>query len=126
MPRGIPRNSSINQKILHRLSIAQGQLTKVISMVKDNEYCVDVINQSLAVQSALKQANQIILKNHLETCALDAANKGKLDSVIKEVITVMDKHDCCSQKCDCQDCKCQCQKCDCGCQECGCKNEKEE
>ena len=122
MPKGIPRDNSVNKKILHRLSIAQGQLASVIVMVQKNEYCIDVLNQSLAVQAALKEANKIILKNHLETCALDAAKKGKIKSIIEEVINVMDKHDCCGKKCDCKECKCE--KCDCSCKKCSCKDEK--
>jgi DNA-binding FrmR family transcriptional regulator len=119
MPKGIPRDNSINKKILHRLSIAQGQLAKVITMVRNDDYCIDVINQSLAVQSALKKTDQVIMKNHLTTCALDAAKKGHMETIIKEVITVMDKHDCCSGKCTCKDCQCTCK-------ECCCKKEEKE
>lgn len=120
MPKGIPRNKSVNQKILHRMSIAQGQLTKVISMVRNGDYCIDIINQSSAVQAALKQTNQIILKNHLSTCAVDAAKKGHIESIIKEVISVMDKHDCCCTTCECSKCTCQCDGDTCDCKDCEC------
>ena len=131
MPKGIPRNQSINNKILRRLRIAYGQLGNVISMVEKNEYCIDVIGQSRAVQQALKQTDQVILENHLHTCVLDAEKHGNIKSVIKEVITLMDKQDCCCKECDCKDCKCDCThgKCDCGkechctCKSCCCKDE---
>lgn len=130
MPKGIPRNNSINNKILHRLSIAQGQLAKVIAMVQHGDYCIDVINQSLAVQSALKQTDQVILMNHLSTCAVDAAKKGNIKDVIKEVIIIMDKNACCCKPCNCKNCacgcaqgKCDCKDCHCSCKECCCKDE---
>ena len=130
MPKGIPRDNSINKKILHRLAIAQGQLAKVVSMVENGDYCIDILNQSLAVQSALKQTDQVIMKNHLATCALDAAKKGHMETIIKEVINIMDKHDCCAEKCNCKNCgcgcaqgKCDCKDCHCTYQECCCKSD---
>jgi DNA-binding FrmR family transcriptional regulator len=50
------------QKLLHRMKIAKGHLEKVIDMVEKEEYCLDVIQQSQAVQSALSKADEAILK----------------------------------------------------------------
>ncbi|MBU1327079.1 metal-sensitive transcriptional regulator [Patescibacteria group bacterium] len=91
MPKGIPRNQSVQQNILHRLKIARGHLNRVIKMAEDGHYCIDVIHQSLAVQSALRQIDQVILKNHLETCVADAVKKGKSTEVIKEVMKVVER-----------------------------------
>ena len=43
------------QRIVHRLKIARGHLNKVIQMIEDDEYCIDVLHQSQAVQQALRQ-----------------------------------------------------------------------
>lgn len=91
MPKGIPRNQSVQQKVLHRLKIARGHLDKVIDMVDTGEYCIDVIHQSLAVQAALRQIDREVLKNHMETCVADAIREGKKDEVIEEVMRVMEK-----------------------------------
>jgi DNA-binding FrmR family transcriptional regulator len=91
MPKGIPRDQSIQQKILHRLKIARGQLDSVIVMVTSGHYCIDVIHQSLAVQAALKKTDDIILKNHMETCVAAEIKKGNTDEVIAEVMKVMEK-----------------------------------
>jgi CsoR family transcriptional regulator, copper-sensing transcriptional repressor len=91
MPKGIPRDTSTKHALLHRLKIARGHLDKVISMVSDDEYCVDVIHQSIAVQSALKKIDQAILKNHMETCVADAIKKGNSTDVINEVMHVLKK-----------------------------------
>jgi DNA-binding FrmR family transcriptional regulator len=91
MPRGIPRNQSVNRKVIHRLKIARGHLDKVIDMVERNEYCIDVVHQSLAVQMALKSIDKLVLKNHLETCVSDSINKGDSGSYIDEIVKVFEK-----------------------------------
>lgn len=91
MGKGIPRDQSVQHKILHRLKIANGQLERIISMVEEGRYCIHIIHQSLAVQSALQQIDHIILKNHLETCVADAIKQGKQEEVIEEVMRIMEK-----------------------------------
>ncbi len=91
MPRGIPRNNSIDREIIHRLKIAKGHLDKVIKMVEDKEYCIDIVHQSMAVQSALKKADNVIMKNHLETCTLDFIKKGESEEAIEEIIKILEK-----------------------------------
>lgn len=77
--------------ILHRLKIAKGHLEKVIKMVEGDEYCIDIVHQLLAIQSALKKADEIVLENHLKTCVADSIRKGESDTAIKEVMEVLDK-----------------------------------
>lgn len=91
MPKGIPRDKSIERSFLHKLKIARGHLNKVIEMVESGDYCIDVIHQSKAVQSALKQVDNAILKNHMETCVSEAVKNGKSEEVITEVMKVMEK-----------------------------------
>ena len=91
MPKGIPRNPSVRRKVLHRLKIARGHLDRVIRMVEEGEYCLDVVHQSLAVQSALKKADQEILKNHLQTCVIEEIKGGREEKVIEEIVKVLAK-----------------------------------
>ena len=91
MPRGIPNDKSHKRKVLHHLKTANGHLNRVIKMVEDDEYCIDVIHQSLAVQSALKNVDQEVLRNHLETCVADSIKDGNTDEVIGEVMRVIQK-----------------------------------
>ena len=91
MPRGIPRDTSTKHTLLHRLKITRGHLDKVISMVENGDYCVDVIHQSLAVQSALKKIDRVILKNHMESCVADEIRKGNTKEVIDEVMKVVER-----------------------------------
>lgn len=76
---------------LHRLKIARGHLDKVIDMVQKGSYCIDIVHQSIAVQSALKKIDEMILENHLKTCVSDSIKKGESEKAIKEVMEVLKK-----------------------------------
>ena len=78
-----------NQKVLHRLKIAKGHLSKVIEMVEKGEYCLDVIQQTQAVTSSLEKVSEVILENHLKTCVRESMESGKgIDEKVAEVIEV--------------------------------------
>ncbi len=85
------RPKDTQERILHRLKISRGHLNKVIKMVEEDQYCIDVIHQSKAVQSALSQADDLILENHLKTCVSEAISKGNKDEAISEVMEVFKK-----------------------------------
>ncbi len=73
--------------LLNRLAKIEGHLKKVKEMVENGSYCIDVITQSLAVQSALRSVDKLVLKNHLQTCVKDAMISGeKIDEKVEEVI----------------------------------------
>lgn len=79
------------ERVYHRLRIARGHLDKVIRMQEEGVYCINVLHQSFAVQNALKEADALILENHLKTCASDAIKKGKSTEAIAEVMNVFRK-----------------------------------
>lgn len=85
------RPKDTQERILHRLKITKGHLEKVIRMVEDDVYCIDIIHQSQAVQKALHEIDNLTLEEHLKGCVADAIKKGKKDEVIKEVMNVFNK-----------------------------------
>ena len=85
------RPKDTQERILHRLKITQGHLKKVIQMVEKEEYCIDVLHQSQAIQQALKETDNLMLENHLKTCATDAIGKGRKDEAIAEVMAIFKK-----------------------------------
>lgn len=80
-----------DEKILHRLKIARGHMEKVIKMTEDKEYCIDIIHQSQAVQCALAEVDNLIMENHLRTCAASAIKRGDQKEAIDEVMSVFKK-----------------------------------
>jgi len=65
-------------------------------MLRDDEYCIDIIKQSEAVIAAIKKINQMILENHLNTCVTEAI-KGKSEKErkkkIKELLEIFKNSD---------------------------------
>ncbi len=57
----------IKRRALHRSKILQGQLKGIEKMIENEDYCVDIITQSLAIQKSLASLNKLILENHLRT-----------------------------------------------------------
>lgn len=81
--------SLYKKDLLHRLKIARGHLDKVIEMVEREVYCLDIIQQTRAVESALRKIDEILLENHLKTCVREAIKTDKnVDQKVKEVIEV--------------------------------------
>nr|WP_206706074.1 metal-sensitive transcriptional regulator [Microbacterium ginsengiterrae] len=52
---------------MHRTSILEGQLRGVTRMIEGEEYCMDIITQSRAIQKSLESLNRLLLENHLRT-----------------------------------------------------------
>ncbi len=75
------------QQTITRLKRIEGHLKKVRELVESDEYCIHTITQSMAVQSALRAVDELILKKHLETCVRDSIVKNKnAESKIDEVM----------------------------------------
>jgi CsoR family transcriptional regulator, copper-sensing transcriptional repressor len=85
------RPKDTQERIIHRLKIAKGQLESVIKMVDDDKYCIDVLHQMQAVESALKETGNVLLENHLKGCVADSIKKGKADESIAEIMQVFKK-----------------------------------
>ena len=81
-------NDDNKDKIKARLSKAIGHLTAVHRMVEEEKYCIDVLNQLKAVQSALNKTSEVILKQHLETCVVEAVERQDSARVIEELMQV--------------------------------------
>jgi CsoR family transcriptional regulator, copper-sensing transcriptional repressor len=84
-----PKNTQ--ERIAHRLKISLGHLKKVLEMAEQNAYCIDILHQSQAVQKSLKEVDNLILENHLQTCVADAMAKGNNKKAIAEVMEVFKK-----------------------------------
>lgn len=91
-PRGVyhqfMRVTNPNKRIvLKRLNIIRGQLEGLANMINEDVYCVDVFNQSLAIQNSLKSLDSVILEGHLKTHAADQFKKNDKKAVT-ELVTL--------------------------------------
>jgi DNA-binding FrmR family transcriptional regulator len=55
-----------------RLKTVEGHIRGIQRMVEEDAYCIDLIRQIQAVQSALGKISTIILDDHLHTCLITA------------------------------------------------------
>lgn len=79
------------QDVARRLKIAQGHVGKIIEMVEEGVYCIDIMQQTSAVKSAIKKAEEILLLNHLNSCVVNAIKNNGKDKAIKELVQVFQK-----------------------------------
>ena len=74
---------------INRLKTVRGHLDGIIRMLEGDAYCVDVMKQISAVQSALERTNRVMLHNHLETCFSQAILKSQGPAVIDELVAAL-------------------------------------
>lgn len=79
-------NQNTKTEVAKRLKIIEGHLKKVTQMVQDGSYCPSVLQQSSAVQNALKKVDEILLKGHLDTCFKNAVKSNGGEKEIEELI----------------------------------------
>jgi DNA-binding FrmR family transcriptional regulator len=82
-----------HQDIINRLKSIEGHVRGVQRMVDENAYCIDIINQNLAVQRALEKVNSLVLERHLQTCATTAIrgnDASERERVITEIMAVFE------------------------------------
>ena len=69
----------------------QSLVAKIIQMIEDKEYCIDIMQQNLAAIGLLKSAHQMLMEKHLNTCfkkAMETTNEKRKQNMIKEILTV--------------------------------------
>jgi CsoR family transcriptional regulator, copper-sensing transcriptional repressor len=59
--------NDIKKRALHRAKILEGQMRGVQKMIESEEYCMDILTQSLAIQKSISSLNKLILENHVRT-----------------------------------------------------------
>lgn len=57
---------------IQRLKTVEGHIRGIQRMLEQDQYCIDIIRQIQAVQSALNKISARILEGHLNTCLLGA------------------------------------------------------
>lgn len=85
------KQKDIQERIVHRLKISLGHLKKVIAMSENQNYCMDILHQSQAVQKALKETDMLILENHLKNCTPHAIKEGQEEKAVSEIIELLRK-----------------------------------
>lgn len=86
---------SIKKRALHRTKILQGQMRGLGKMIEKEDYCMDVLTQSLAIQKSLASLNKLILENHLRTHVhemLGSSDKKTQEKAVDELLGLYELH----------------------------------
>ena len=76
-----------------RLRKVEGQVRGVQRMVDQDVYCIDILTQIAAAESAMKKVAVLLLEDHLGHCVADAARgtKKQQDEKVSEASAAIER-----------------------------------
>jgi len=80
------------QEVVVALKKAKSLMETIIGMLEKGDYCVDIMQQNLAVIGLLKSAHAKLMENHLHTCfthGMNSQNPKRKEHMIDEIAKVM-------------------------------------
>ena len=78
--------------LVSRLNRVEGQVRGIRRMLEGNAYCIDILTQVSAANSALNSFAKELLSNHLRSCVAEDIRNGnddKLDELVKTLQKLM-------------------------------------
>ena len=79
-----------HQNQIPNLRRIEGQIKGIQTMVEENQYCIDILNQIKAAKSALSSVENKILNKHIEECIENSfSSDNQLDDKIEELMKVL-------------------------------------
>lgn len=78
-------------KTIISLKKAHTHLARVQKMLENDEYCIDIMQQNLAVIGLLKSAHQMLMEDHLRHCfeqAMKSNNEKTKARMTEEILSV--------------------------------------
>lgn len=83
------RHDEEKTKLINRLSRIEGQVRGVERMVEEDSYCMDILIQIRAIESALHNVGLEITERHMKHCVTDAIQTGEGDEYIEELMRIL-------------------------------------
>ncbi len=85
------KRSASKEKIITNFRKAHSLLQRVEKMVREDRYCIEIMQQNLAVMGLLRSAHEMLMRRHLETCFKDAfqsQDQKRQQEMIEEILKV--------------------------------------
>ena len=79
-------------KEITALKKARGMTEKIIKMLEEDRYCIDIIQQNFATIGLLKSVNEQLLEGHLHCCfkdAMESTDEQRKEEMIQELIKML-------------------------------------
>ena len=86
-----PHRHEHHQQVLNRLARIEGHVRAVKRMVGQDVPCPDVLIQIAAVRSALYSVGRLVLEDHLQSCMVEAVEKGNYQQALRDLKISLDK-----------------------------------
>ena len=84
-----PRDNEEKEKLVKRLKRVEGQVRGIQKMIEEDRYCVDILVQISAIESAMKQVGYAITERHMKHCVSDAIKACDGNDSIEELMKVL-------------------------------------
>jgi len=85
------RYSKDKPSLLTRMKKIEGQAKGIQRMIKEERYCIDIVQQLTALSAAIDEVSLVILENHIEGCVADAIREEHGEGHIKELMGTIRK-----------------------------------
>lgn len=79
------KDNIVKDKARKRINIIKGQLNGLLKMIEEDKYCIDLLNQSLAIQNSIKSLDALLFERHLTTHVAQQYQKEK-EKAIEELL----------------------------------------
>lgn len=82
-----------HENVNNRLNTIAGHLRGIQRMLDEDAYCIEVIDQIHAVQSALNRVSSMLLDDHLNSCLITAVrgeDAAERERVLQEIVDVFE------------------------------------
>jgi CsoR family transcriptional regulator, copper-sensing transcriptional repressor len=76
------------EQLLKRLARIEGQVRGVSRMVEEERYCIDVLTQISAIESALDKVALALIDDHTRHCVVEAEGGERVEKV-EELIAAL-------------------------------------
>lgn len=77
--------------LLNRLTRIGGQVKGISGMIENDRYCIDILTQISAIQSALAAVTRQLIEDHTHGCVQKAIQQGDGAAAIAELMEVLKK-----------------------------------
>ncbi len=85
-------NEDEKKKLSQRLNRIEGQIRGINKMIEEDRDCMEILNQILSSQSALKGVWKEVVRGHLQNCISEALKTNKdSQTLINELVEHLDK-----------------------------------
>ena len=80
-------DENVRENARRRLLSVKGHVEGLLKMLeKEDVYCVDVLKQMRAVEGAVSKIADLVLRSHLKTHVVTAAQRGDADALVDELM----------------------------------------